>query len=122
LLHTIAGIVDNPTKSLFTYGPNGGWDTFYNPEYQPAFEVIFLDSDLQAQAQELCGDDSLCLFDIAATGDVGIGATTRESTELQETITELFKPSRLKLLMYARIKNYVLCLFQQYSPTTIGCK
>ena len=99
LLLTITGIVDNPTESLFTYGPNGGWDTFYDPEYQPAFEVIFSDPNLQAQAQEVCGDDSFCLFDIAATGDVGVGATTRESTELQETITELFKQSKLKLLI-----------------------
>ena len=99
LLPTITGIVDNPTESLFTYGPNGGWDTFYNPEYQPAFEVIFSDPNQQAQAHEVCGDDSFCLFDIAATGDVGVGATTRESTELQESITELFKQSKLKLLI-----------------------
>ena len=58
----------------------------------------FSDPELEEQARAICGNDDLCLFDIAATGDVSIGAATRESGEEQETITELFTPSKFMLL------------------------
>ena len=54
----------------------------------------FSNSELEEEARAICGDDDLCLFDIAATGDVNIGAATRESGEKQETITELFTRSK----------------------------
>ena len=42
---------------------------------------------------KVCGDDELCLFDIAATGDVSIGYDTRETEQELESLTELLKPS-----------------------------
>ena len=86
----LAGIIADPAQSLFTYGADGSWGTFYRPDYRPAFGVEFSDPELEEEARAACGDDDLCLFDIAATGDVNIGAATRESGEEQETITELF--------------------------------
>ena len=47
--------------------------------------------------QEVCGDDSFCLFDIAATKRVEIGAATMEGQEMLETIVEMSKPSELHL-------------------------
>ena len=79
---------------MFTYGADGSWDTFYRPDYRPAFGVEFSDPELEEEARASCGDDDLCLFDIAATGDVNIGAASRDSGEEQETIIELFRRSR----------------------------
>lgn len=42
---------------------------------------------------QLCGDDKLCLFDVAATGDLNVGATTREIVEEQEMQKEIFQSS-----------------------------
>lgn len=46
------------------------------------------------QIAQICGDDKLCLFDIAATGDVNIGQSTKETGQDLATITELLKPSK----------------------------
>ena len=91
---TFVGIIADPAQSLFTYGADGSWDTFYRPDYIPAFGVEFSDPELEEEARATCGDDDLCLFDIAATGDIRIGAATKESGEEQETITELFTTSK----------------------------
>lgn len=87
-----AGIV-NPRKSLFTYGPNGDWDSFHDINYVPAFEPTFSSTELEEQANEVCGDDQLCLFDIAATGNVDIGSSTVQSVQEQELLKALFVPS-----------------------------
>ena len=41
----------------------------------------------------MCGNDELCLFDIAATGDLSIGYDTKEIEQELETLTEILKPS-----------------------------
>ena len=94
---TFVGIIADPAQSLFTYGADGSWDTFYRPDYRPAFEVEFSDPELEEEARAACGGDDLCLFDVAATGDVNIGAATRESGEEQDTITELFTTSKFSV-------------------------
>ena len=57
LLHT-AGIIDSPANSLFTYQPGESWATYYDPYFVPTYQTLFNDSDLAAQADELCSDDS----------------------------------------------------------------
>ena len=74
---------------MFTYGAGGSWDTFYNPQFVPALETNFTDSILEQKAFEICGSDKLCLFDVAATGDLNIGTATMESTEEQNDINSL---------------------------------
>lgn len=82
--------MDHPRKSLFTYGPNGDWDSFYDVNYTPAFEPTFSSAELEQQANEVCGGNQLCLFDIAATGDVNIGTSTAHSVQEHEKLMELF--------------------------------
>ena len=87
-----AGIIDDPSDSLFTYGPAGGWDTFYQPLYEPLFEVQFSDPALRQDAENICGSDQLCLFDVAATGSINIGAATLDTVKEQVKVNELLKP------------------------------
>jgi deleted-in-malignant-brain-tumors protein 1 len=86
--------VDDPRSSLFTYGPNGDWESFHDVTYVPVFESTFSDPELEEQANEICGDDQLCIFDIAATGDVEIGISTMDSVQEQERLRESFVPSK----------------------------
>ncbi len=71
---SVLGIVDNPRQSLFTYGLNGDFDSYFDLNFVPAFEPVFTDPELEQQAQSICGNNKLCIFDIAATGDVNIGS------------------------------------------------
>lgn len=57
------------------------------------FEPTFSDPDLEEQAHELCGANQLCLFDIAATGNIDIGSSTMDSVEQQEILQSQFVPS-----------------------------
>ena len=61
------------------------------------FAPTFTDTTLQEEAKEVCGDDSFCLFDIAATKRVEIGAATMVGQEMLETIVEMSKLSELHL-------------------------
>ena len=90
-----AGIIDNPRQSIFTYGPSGDWETYYHPDYNPAFTPNFSSPVLEEQAHDVCGEDKLCLFDIAATGNVDIGSSTMNSVQEQEFLKTHFIPSRL---------------------------
>lgn len=47
------GIISDPLKSLFTYGQNGGWKTFYKPDFMPLFSVDFQDPVIENQAYEV---------------------------------------------------------------------
>ena len=46
----IAGIIDNPLDSLFTYGENGGWSTFYKPDF---VQTEFPNSEIEDKAHEV---------------------------------------------------------------------
>ncbi|XP_019861070.1 PREDICTED: delta-like protein 1, partial [Amphimedon queenslandica] len=41
----------------------------------------------------LCGDDKLCLFDVAATGDLSIGEATKEVEEDLQILEEILQPT-----------------------------
>ena len=85
----LAGIIDQPEDSLFAYRDFEGWSTYYQPQFQPQFEVAFNNSELEQNANEICGDDQFCLFDVATTGRIEIGLATRDSTLRVEEIFEL---------------------------------
>ena len=69
------GIISNASQSLFTYD-GVTFEEFFDPGFTPAFEPVFADPALEAIANEMCGGDVFCLFDIAATGDTDIGLGT----------------------------------------------
>jgi deleted-in-malignant-brain-tumors protein 1 len=95
-IHNLFGltwIISDPAESLFTYSELGSWNTYYKPAFQPLFEAEFNNTELEMKAIEICGDNKLCLFDIAATGDLSIGEETLTTEQELETLTELFRPS-----------------------------
>lgn len=92
-LQLFVGIIDNPHDSLFIYGPNGDWDYFYDINYIPVFEPTFSSTELEEQANEICGNNQLCIFDIAATGDIDIGSSTVESVHEHERLMKQFVQS-----------------------------
>ncbi len=85
--------MDSPAESLFTYGVNGDWDFYNDVNYIPAFVPMFADPELEERAIDVCGDNKLCIFDIAATGDVNIGSSTVESVEVQAVLKKQFVQS-----------------------------
>jgi deleted-in-malignant-brain-tumors protein 1 len=95
-IHNLFGltwIISDPAESLFTYSELGSWNTYYKPAFQPLFEAEFNNTELEMKAIEICGDNKLCLFDIAATGDLSIGEETLTTEQELETLTELFRPT-----------------------------
>ena len=91
----IAGIIDSPNDSLFVYRDNEDWSTFYRPEFQPQFEVVFNSPAIEQQANEICGDDQFCLFDIASTERTEIGLATHKGILRIEEIFELSLPGKV---------------------------
>lgn len=88
-----SGIIDSPTQSLFTYDEGKSWKDYYDPDFTPVFSPVFNNSALESSANEICKGDLFCLFDIAATKDVQIGASTFEGSVNLEMIMELSTPS-----------------------------
>lgn len=99
-----AGIVDTPADSLFSYQPGENWATYYDPFYMPSYETVFDDPALEAQARNACGDDKMCLFDVAATGNIDIGMSTLNTGKEIERIATLTSPES-GLICYSTIAN-----------------
>ncbi len=91
---SVAGIINNEAESLFMYGNNESFADFYHPDFTPTFVVEFIDPDLELLAQETCGNDQFCLFDIAATGRVEIGLGTAQANLEFDTIVNISTPGK----------------------------
>lgn len=89
--------MDSGRNSLFFYQPEESWDTFYDPFFNPSYKPNFTNLDLELQANEICGDDIFCLFDIATTGIKEVGIATHESSELIEEIYTYLIPGKYPL-------------------------
>ena len=97
----LVGIIDDPSDSLFTYKFGQDWSTFYFPDFTPVYEPSFVDPVLEDKANEICGDDLFCKFDIAATGRVEIGEATYQGGQDFEQLVNLSKPSNELVLNIA---------------------
>ena len=78
--------MDSARRSLFFYQPEESWDIFYDPYFLPSYQPNFSNPELESQAEEICGEDIFCLFDIATTGNVDVGIATHESSMFIEEI------------------------------------
>ena len=56
---------------------------------------------------QICGDDQLCLFDVAATGDLNIGDDTKETVKELTSLTELLKRS---MTLIFEVVNIIIIL------------
>ena len=50
---------------------------------------MFASPELEAEARDVCQNDTFCLYDIAATGRVELGMTTLRGNQEFEEIAEL---------------------------------
>ncbi|XP_057603219.1 sushi domain-containing protein 2 isoform X2 [Hippopotamus amphibius kiboko] len=70
-------------SSLLTYDSKSLVDSFLlGPKHDPSFLPLFPEEtasgpSLESEVAELCGDDSFCRFDVAATGSLSVGNATR---------------------------------------------
>jgi deleted-in-malignant-brain-tumors protein 1 len=55
---------------------------------------VFNNSELEQNANDVCGDDQLCRFDIATTDRIEIGLANRNSVQRIEEIFELSLPGK----------------------------
>ena len=74
------------------YQPGQNWDAFYDPYFIPSYKPPFSNPELEERAKEVCGNDTFCLFDIAATGNVDVGVATLESTKIIDEIYSFLLP------------------------------
>ena len=71
--------------TLFTCKPGESTSTFSNASFIPIFldePINFASESLRVAAELACQGDMNCLFDIASTGDVSVGASTMPNKSL----------------------------------------
>ncbi len=84
--------MDNAADSLFTYLGRSTFIDFFDPVFVPAFDTVFTDPNLEAEANMICGTDVFCRFDIAATGRTDVGLGTLNGGLLFNQILQLSLP------------------------------
>lgn len=91
------GAVRN-ASSLLTYDSRVLVNNFlYGPKHDPTFQPLFLEEMPPSPSQapevgELCGGDSFCSFDVAATGSLSVGNATRAAHQLHQRHVQSLKP------------------------------
>lgn len=88
----IAGIINRTEDSLFTYTQDTSFATFYDPNFIPTFSPSFSLPTIESEAHAMCGDDTFCLFDVAATGSTEIGLSTLQGNIEFDTIVNMSLP------------------------------
>ena len=99
------------------YNNGDSFNSYYDPDFVPLFETQFATDELEQQANNICGSDEFCLFDIAASGKVEIGMATKKGSDNFEMLQKLSKPS-IKIFECNMINVIDFCiLFLQLSVT-----
>ena len=89
-------MINDASESLFAYNREGeSFEVFRDPTFIPAFQPVFEDPELEQRANEVCGDDEFCRFDIATTKIVDIGMATMMDGMNFDEIVELAEPSKI---------------------------
>ncbi len=88
------GSIDRPQDSIFTYLEGESWANYTFPNFEPTFEVVFSNQSLEQAADELCGDDLFCRFDIATTENTMVGLSTLNGGQEFENIMNISRPSK----------------------------
>ena len=85
-----AGFV-NENETLFTYNQqiDQSWASFYDPGFQPIFTVT-----VNENLRSVCGNNTFCLYDIAATGSMEIGLSTLDGSNQYDEIVQLSYPGK----------------------------
>ncbi|XP_058949574.2 mucin-like protein isoform X2 [Pocillopora verrucosa] len=70
----------NQSQSLFTYGNNESVASFSDPDFEPMFadNITWHNDSLRQKAEDQCGNDQECLFDVASTNDLSLGLVTKD--------------------------------------------
>ncbi|XP_074609533.1 protein mesh-like isoform X5 [Acropora palmata] len=89
-------------ESLFVYQQGKSHATYHDPSYQPIFadehKLEFSDKELEKGAQDTCGDNKQCMFDIFTTGKLRIGRATKETvTQFVAVVNDTAKPACVPL-------------------------
>ena len=84
IFNDIAGATTD-SESLFTYDEGKNHASYFDAGYVPIFlddvDLVFNNTTLGQQAQDVCGDSKQCLFDIYTTGKVSIGRASKQAVE-----------------------------------------
>ncbi len=85
--HTHAGMLTDPSDSLFNYLPYQNFSVLSNSQFTPTFNPDTSTASFQLRA--ICADDPFCLYDGLVTGNVGLGAVTKEIVDECRRVREL---------------------------------
>lgn len=97
------GIIDDEHDSLFSYGVGEEWSEFYSPQFTPTYHI----DTSSSLADEVCGDDQFCRFDITATGRRDVAVSTLEESFNVQLVVNLSLPGIVFLYALA-VKCYQL--------------
>ena len=82
-----------PETSLFLYPPDTAWADYNNLTFIPLFlDELIRDANqtFLEESRQMCGDNSICLFDALATQDLAVGQSTMsKDAENQENAKQL---------------------------------
>ena len=98
-LFLCTGIINNERDSLFSYGVGKEWSEFYSPQFIPTYHI----DNSSTLADEVCGEDLFCRFDIAATGRTDIAVSTLEGSLNVQLVVNLSFPG----MVFVHIHTYV---------------
>lgn len=88
--------------TLFTYNPGENTSTYANASFVPIFldePISFATNELRVAAEHACQGDVNCLFDIASTGDVSVGESTKQVAVQIESESQALGKSARQLIM-----------------------
>lgn len=116
LLYICTGILSSAADSLFYYRGGTSWTDFHDPAFVPTFTPTFSDPALETQAMSLCAGDQACLYDVAVTGRLDIGMTTRGGSEELAMFAALAVPgvcAYIQVFVHKHTCTYILASFMQ---------
>ena len=98
----VGQVMENTT--LFTYSPGENISTYANTSFVPIFldePINFATDELRVAAELACQGDANCLFDIASTGDVSVGESTKQVAVQIESESQALGKSVARSWLYA---------------------
>ena len=75
---------------------------FSEPDFEPMFadNITWHNDSLRQKAEDQCGNDQECLFDVASTNDLSLGLVTKDiSIQLVNETKQLSKYLNLSLYL-----------------------